>query len=294
MGSRTRLLVWLGIGVAACGGSEDEEPAPPGTLYVSEGVSTAIHALDPATGALTPLTDLPLPSALDFVVAPRDPFLVINAGPLYRFDLRTRQLVEIVDGDFFHPNFAVSESGRLLAYRTAERPARPLRIRTIGTNDAAVLPGLQDAETIFALQWLGDTALIFLREDEIGALHAWRAHVDGSGLEPIGEPSGARIVFMNVDPTARFMALIRQPDFGSSGPAFLSIVDLVSLEERFVTTLENWNYPLAWSPDGRFIAAVITRPQKTADVALVDARSGDMHFLSTEGVQEFFVGWSVE
>jgi hypothetical protein len=295
MRSRTRLLVWLGIGLVACGIGDDEEPPPPGMLYVSRGGSEAIHALHPATGSLTPLIDLPLTSAFSFVVAPRDPILVINAGPLYRFDLRTRQLAEIVNGDRFHANFAVSESGTLLAYRNSEPRGFVLRIRAIGTDDDILVPGLQAWESIFELQWLGDTALIFLREDEIGALHAWRVRVDGSGLEPVGEPVGARIVGMSVDPSSRYMALLRSPNFGSDGPGELSIVDLASLEERFVATLENWSSPrVAWSPDGRFVAGFIRRPQATADVVLIDTRSGAFRFLTTESLHESLVAWSAE
>jgi hypothetical protein len=289
-----RLLVWLGIGLLACGGNEDEEPAPPGTLYVSGGVSTAIHALNPATGVLTPLTDLPILSVLDFVAAPRHPFLVINRGPLYRFDLRTRQLVELVNGDRFHANSAVSESGARLAYRNSEPTGFVLRVRTIGTNDDVVIPGLGTWESIFALQWLGDTALVFLRGD-VATLRPWRVRADGSGLEPIGEPAGAPIRGMGVDPTFRYMALIRQPNFGGSGPVTLSIVTLTTLEERHLATLESWpSSRMAWSPDGRLIAGVIRRAQQTQDVMLIDVGTGELRYLTTETLGEDFVTWSVE
>ena len=293
MRRRMWLLVWLGIGLFACGIDEDEEPLPPGTLYVSEGVSSEIRKLDLASGELTPLTDLPITSALTFVVAPRDPFLVINRGPLYRFDLRTRQLDEIVNGDDFHANFAVSASGTLLAYRSSEPTSLVLRVRAIGTEDDLVIPGLGTWESIFALHWLGDTALVFLRGDPPNR-RAWRVRADATGLEPIGEPAGATIFSMSVDPSSRFMALLRSSNFDSDGAATLSIVDLVSLEERVVATLQNVVYPLAWSPDGRFIAATMGRSQDAWDVALIDTRNGDLRFLETEGFQEFFVEWSVE
>jgi Tol biopolymer transport system component len=265
-------------------------------LYVSEGVNAAIRTLDPATGELTPISDFPLrPTApLGFVAAPRSPFLVINAGSLYRFDLRTRQLRELVSGDFFHPNYAVSASGTLLAYRSAEPFARVLRIRSLDTNqDIAVLPGLSDAETIFALQWLGDSSLVFLR-GEVGNRHPWRMRVDGTALEPINVPVGTQIIWMSVDPSARQMALLRFPGTEPNGPANLSIVDLVTMQERVIATLENWNYPLSWSPDSRFIAGITRRAEETTDVRVIDTRSGDARVIGTDMFEEFFVEWAVE
>jgi hypothetical protein len=292
----TSIILCLGLGLAACATEEEEEPPPSGRLYVSEGVNAAIRTLDPATGELTPVSDLSLrPTApLGFVAAPRSPFLVINAGPLYRFDLRTRQLRELVSGDFFHPNYAVSASGALLAYRTAEPRARVLRIRSLDTNqDIAVLPGLSDAETIFALQWLGDTSLVFLRGD-VGNRGPWRMRVTDSALEPINVPVGAQIISMSVDPSARYMALLRFPGTDPNGPANLSIVDLATLQERVVTTLEDWNYPLSWSPDSRFIAGIMRRAEDATDVRLIDTRSGDARVIGTDAFEEFFVEWAVE
>jgi hypothetical protein len=100
---------------------------------------------------------------------------------------------------------------------------------------------------------------------------------------------------MKVDASSRDMALLRSPNFGSDGPAILSIVNLVSLEERFIATLEDWTNPgMAWSPDGRFIAGFVRRPQETVDVVLINTRSGDFRFLTTESLDEGRAAWSVE
>jgi hypothetical protein len=263
-------------------------------VQVDEGVNAPIRSLSPATGELTLIRDLSFTAPLSFVAAPRNPFLVINDGALYRFDLRTRQLRELVSGEFFHPNYAVSASGSLLAYRTAEPRARVLRIRTLDTNrDIAVLPGLTDAETIFALQWLGDSSLVFLRGD-VGNRRPWRMRVSDSALEPINVPVGARIIWMTVDPSARSIALLRFPGTDPDGPATLSIVDLATLEERFIATLDDWDFPLSWSPDSRFIAGITRRADEMTDVRLIDTESGTVRVVTTEGSQEFDVAWAVE
>jgi Tol biopolymer transport system component len=118
--------------------------------------------------------------------------------------------------------------------------------------------------------------------------------VSDSALEPINVPVGARIIWMTVDPSARSIALLRFPGTDPDGPATLSIVDLATLEERFIATLDDWDFPLSWSPDSRFIAGITRRADEMTDVRLIDTESGTVRVVTTEGSQEFDVAWAVE